>query len=109
MTTTAGAWLGCNNEAAFKRLVQEMRWEQAGVKVGRHLTGKATLPPAPDHSPLSQLLFPGNYHSTKIWEFRMTHHCGSLIIITTDPKNAQYCVVEGARQKVSHWVAGVGG
>ena len=66
------------------------------------------LPLLPDLLPLSFLL-PGNYHSTKIWEFRMTHHCGSLIIITTDPKNAQYCVVEGARQKVSHWVAGVGG
>ena len=40
------------------------------------------------------------YHTTKIWEFRMNHHCSSVIIITTDPKNAQYCVVEGARAKV---------
>ncbi len=42
----------------------------------------------------------GAYHSTKIWEFRMRHHCGSCIVIVTDPKNSKYLVVEGAREKV---------
>ncbi|KAG1664458.1 hypothetical protein FOA52_006304 [Chlamydomonas sp. UWO 241] len=47
----------------------------------------------------------GNYHSTKIWEFSMAHHCGSSIVIVTDPKNSQYSVVEGARQKVEEYTA----
>mmetsp|Transcript_31132 Transcript_31132/g.69199 ORF Transcript_31132/g.69199 Transcript_31132/m.69199 type:complete len:447 (-) Transcript_31132:278-1618(-) len=47
----------------------------------------------------------GNYHSTKIWEFSMRHHCGSRIVITTDPKNAQYIVVEGARKKNESYTA----
>ena len=42
----------------------------------------------------------GNYLSTKIWEFRMRHHCQEKIVIVTDPKNSLYQVVEGARQKV---------
>jgi coiled-coil domain-containing protein 130 len=42
----------------------------------------------------------GSYHSTKLWEFRMRHHCQSSIVIVTDPKNSLYQVVEGARQKV---------
>lgn len=42
----------------------------------------------------------GNYHSTKILQFSMTHHCGCTICIQTDPKNAEYIVVEGARKKV---------
>eukprot|EP00798_Chlamydomonas_sp_ICE-L_P024621 gene24621-10242_t len=41
----------------------------------------------------------GNYLSTKIWQFSMTHHCGCKIVIQTDPKNAEYLVVEGARKK----------
>ena len=43
----------------------------------------------------------GNYHSTKILQFSMRHHCGSIIVIETDPKNAEYIVKEGARKKVS--------
>ena len=42
----------------------------------------------------------GNYLSTKIWQFGMRHHCGSHIVIQSDPKNAKYVVVEGAREKV---------
>ena len=42
----------------------------------------------------------GSYHSTKIWEFRMRHHCGCQFVIVTDPKNSKYVVVEGAREKV---------
>ncbi len=42
----------------------------------------------------------GSYHSTKIWAFSMRHHCGSRITITTDPKNAEYVVTEGAQRKV---------
>jgi hypothetical protein len=42
----------------------------------------------------------GNYHSTKILSFSMRHHCGSIIVIETDPKNAEYIVKEGARKKV---------
>ena len=49
----------------------------------------------------------GAYFSTKILEFSMRHHCGSNIVIRTDPKNAEYLVTEGARKKVSAW--GVGG
>lgn len=42
----------------------------------------------------------GNYHSTKVLQFTMTHHCGCKITIQTDPKNAEYIVVEGAQRKV---------
>lgn len=43
----------------------------------------------------------GNYHSTKIWSFRMTAPCcQNKIEIHTDPKNARYIIVEGAKQKV---------
>jgi coiled-coil domain-containing protein 130 len=45
----------------------------------------------------------GAYHSTKIWSFRMRHHCGSAIVIETDPKNAEYVVKEGARRKVEDY------
>lgn len=41
----------------------------------------------------------GAYHSTKIWRFEMTHHCGSMIVVQTDPKNAEYVVVSGARRR----------
>jgi hypothetical protein len=40
------------------------------------------------------------HHSTKILQFSMRHHCGCTIVIQTDPKNAEYLVVEGARKKV---------
>lgn len=42
----------------------------------------------------------GFYHSTRIWQFSMRHHCGCIITIQTDPKRAEYIVVEGARKKV---------
>jgi len=52
------------------------------------------------YSSFSLFLFEGNYHTTKIWEFRMRHHCGCQFVIVTDPKNSKYVVVEGAREKV---------
>lgn len=43
----------------------------------------------------------GNYHSTKIWSFTMTAPCcQQRIEVQTDPKNAQYNVVSGGKQKV---------
>lgn len=42
----------------------------------------------------------GNYHSTKVLQFTMAHHCGCKMTIQTDPKNAEYLVIEGARRKV---------
>eukprot|EP01025_Chloroclados_australasicus_P052353 TRINITY_DN6100_c1_g1_i2.p2 TRINITY_DN6100_c1_g1~~TRINITY_DN6100_c1_g1_i2.p2 ORF type:complete len:281 (-),score=18.16 TRINITY_DN6100_c1_g1_i2:982-1824(-) len=45
----------------------------------------------------------GSYFSTKIWSFRMTHHCGCVIDIHTDPKNTKYVIKEGAREKVVTW------
>jgi coiled-coil domain-containing protein 130 len=42
----------------------------------------------------------GNYHSTPIWGFRIKHNvCGGWIEIRTDPKNAEYVVVEGGRRR----------
>lgn len=42
----------------------------------------------------------GNYHSTPIWSFRMKHTaCGGWWEIRTDPQNAEYVVVEGARRR----------
>ena len=42
----------------------------------------------------------GNYHSTPIWQFRMKHTaCGGWWEIRTDPKNAEYVVVSGARKR----------
>ncbi|KAF2279753.1 uncharacterized protein EI97DRAFT_342594, partial [Westerdykella ornata] len=42
----------------------------------------------------------GNYHSTPIWAFRMKHTaCGGWWEIRTDPRNAAYVVVEGARRR----------
>jgi coiled-coil domain-containing protein 130 len=39
----------------------------------------------------------GNYYSTPIWSFRMKHSaCGGWWEIRTDPKNADYVVIEGA-------------
>ncbi len=43
------------------------------------------------------------YHSTKILQFSMRHHCGCLITIQTDPKRAEYIVVEGAKKKVRQY------
>ncbi|GFR49466.1 hypothetical protein Agub_g11526 [Astrephomene gubernaculifera] len=47
----------------------------------------------------------GHYHSTKVLQFCMTHHCGCRITIQTDPKNAEYLVVEGARKKEESYSA----
>lgn len=47
----------------------------------------------------------GSYFSTKIWSFTMRHHCGCKITITTDPKNAEYIVTDGARRKVETYDA----
>lgn len=42
----------------------------------------------------------GNYYSTPIWQFRMKHTaCGGQWVIQTDPKNAEYIVIEGARKR----------
>ncbi|KAJ4299080.1 Protein saf4 [Kalmusia sp. IMI 367209] len=42
----------------------------------------------------------GNYYSTPIWSFRMKHTaCGGWWEIRTDPKNAEYTVVEGAKRR----------
>jgi coiled-coil domain-containing protein 130 len=42
----------------------------------------------------------GMYYSTPVWSFRMKCHlCENHFEIQTDPKNAQYVVVEGARRK----------
>jgi coiled-coil domain-containing protein 130 len=41
----------------------------------------------------------GNYHSTKVWSFVMKSPCCQhRIEIHTDPKNAEYVVVSGARK-----------
>ncbi|CAG8662995.1 11699_t:CDS:2, partial [Acaulospora morrowiae] len=46
----------------------------------------------------------GNYYSTPIFSFRMKCHlCDNWIEIHTDPKNAEYLVVAGARRKVETW------
>ncbi|KAJ3332962.1 hypothetical protein HDU76_012459 [Blyttiomyces sp. JEL0837] len=43
----------------------------------------------------------GMYYSTPIWNFRMKCHlCDSYIEIETDPKNAEYVIKSGARQRV---------
>ncbi|KAH7381321.1 CWC16 protein [Phaeosphaeria sp. MPI-PUGE-AT-0046c] len=42
----------------------------------------------------------GHYYSTPIWSFRIKHSaCGGWWEIRTDPKNAEYSVVEGARKR----------
>lgn len=42
----------------------------------------------------------GNYHSTPIWSFRMKHSaCGGWWEIRTDPKSAEYIVVDGAKRR----------
>lgn len=48
----------------------------------------------------------GNYHSTKIWSFKMKSACCQHEIeIHTDPKNCDYVVVSGARKKVVEYDA----
>ncbi|EXJ69207.1 uncharacterized protein A1O5_07243 [Cladophialophora psammophila CBS 110553] len=42
----------------------------------------------------------GNYFSTPIWSFRFKHAaCGGWLEVRTDPKNAEYVVVEGGRRR----------
>lgn len=42
----------------------------------------------------------GNYYSTPIWSFRFKHTvCGAWVEVQTDPKNAEYVVVEGGRRR----------
>lgn len=42
----------------------------------------------------------GSYHSTPVWAFTLRHAaCGGVIEIRTDPKNAEYVVVSGARRR----------
>ncbi len=42
----------------------------------------------------------GKYHSTPIWAFRMRHTaCGGTIEIRTDPKAAEYVVIEGGKRR----------
>ncbi|RMZ92023.1 hypothetical protein DV736_g750, partial [Chaetothyriales sp. CBS 134916] len=42
----------------------------------------------------------GNYYTTPIWSFRFKHSlCGKLIEVRTDPKNAEYVVMEGGRRR----------
>ncbi|ORZ41336.1 CWC16 protein [Catenaria anguillulae PL171] len=46
----------------------------------------------------------GNYYSTPIWSFRMKCHlCPNWFEIRTDPKNAEYEIVEGARKRVEEF------
>ncbi|KAI9297626.1 DUF572-domain-containing protein [Neoconidiobolus thromboides FSU 785] len=46
----------------------------------------------------------GNYYSTPIFSFRMKCHlCSHWWEIKTDPKNAAYVVVSGAKQKIETW------
>jgi len=49
----------------------------------------------------------GNYHSTRIFKFRMKCHlCPNYIEIQTDPQNSDYVVVGGASKKVETWEEG---
>ncbi len=42
----------------------------------------------------------GRYYSTPVWSFRFKHTvCGQWIEVRTDPKNAEYLVVEGGRRR----------
>ncbi|OAL36665.1 hypothetical protein AYO20_03997 [Fonsecaea nubica] len=42
----------------------------------------------------------GNYFSTPVWSFRFKHAaCGGWLEVRTDPKNAEYVVVEGGRRR----------
>lgn len=47
----------------------------------------------------------GVYIKTKIWQFSMKCHlCGGLIVIKTDPQNADYVIVSGARRKLDDFI-----
>jgi coiled-coil domain-containing protein 130 len=42
----------------------------------------------------------GSYHTTPVWSFKLKHAaCGGEIEMRTDPKNAEYVVVSGARRR----------
>jgi coiled-coil domain-containing protein 130 len=46
----------------------------------------------------------GNYHSTKIWEFRMNcRFCSHEIVVRTDPEKRDYTIMSGARRKCVTW------
>lgn len=52
----------------------------------------------------------GNYHSTKIWSFAMRSPCcQTRIEVRTDPKKAEYVVVEGGRRKKETYDAAAAG
>ena len=42
----------------------------------------------------------GKFHSTKILEFKLIHHCGNIMICRTDPEHGDYIFTEGARRWV---------
>jgi coiled-coil domain-containing protein 130 len=42
----------------------------------------------------------GNFHSTKIWNFRIKHSaCGGFLDIRTDPEHTEYVVASGGRRR----------
>jgi coiled-coil domain-containing protein 130 len=41
----------------------------------------------------------GKYFSTPVWGFRFKHTCGGWIEMRTDPRRAEYVVVEGGRRR----------
>ncbi|KAI3438311.1 hypothetical protein D9Q98_000745 [Chlorella vulgaris] len=48
----------------------------------------------------------GQYHSTRIWSFKMTSPCCQHTIeVHTDPKASEYIIVSGARRKVESYDA----
>ena len=52
----------------------------------------------------------GMYHSTRVWSFAMRSPCcQTRIEVHTDPKNAEYVVVSGARRWVGRWEGGEAG
>ena len=50
----------------------------------------------------------GSYMSSRIWHFTMRHHCGTKIVVRTDPKTTEYIVEAGAKRKVclTLWLRG---
>lgn len=52
----------------------------------------------------------GMYHSTRIWSFKMrTPCCQTALEVHTDPKNAEYVIVSGARRKEESFDAAAAG
>eukprot|EP01066_Platyproteum_vivax_P003678 Platyproteum_vivax@DN1462_c0_g1_i1.p1 len=48
----------------------------------------------------------GQYHSTKIYSFRMTcFYCPQKFVITTDPQKSEYILTEGLERKIETWNA----